>query len=62
MITYMLCLDYDTSVDSMETDKVNGLSIKLQFNGEEAWAEAVAAMLENLSCFLQWVSVQSGPN
>jgi len=40
----------------MESDKVKGLSIKLQFNSEEAWAEAVAALLDNLRCFMQWVS------
>ena len=39
----------------LEPDKVKGLSIKLQFNSEEAWAEAVAALLENLACFMRWV-------
>ena len=47
---------------SMDQDKVNGHSIKLQFNSEEVWASSVSAMLQNLACLTQWVTAHVQSN
>jgi len=66
MVAFLSCLkelgDFVESQDKnfklhylIDKDKINDMSIKIQFNNEETWTKALKYMLTNLKFLLAWV-------
>jgi len=67
MVAFLSCLkeigDHAESMDKkfqlpyrIEKDRIQDLSIKIQFNNEETWTKSLKYMLTNLKYLLVWIS------